>query len=74
MLIINKSNRPQIHKTYVLQPNQVKNIPDFIAEQWLKEGIIEKVEEPKKEIKEEVLEVLEVEEVKPKKKVSKKIK
>lgn len=70
MLIINKSNRPQIHKIYILQPNQVRNVPDFIAEQWLKEGIIEKVEQPKKEI----LKVLEVGEVKHKKKVSKKSK
>lgn len=72
MLLINTSKNPQICKTYVLQPNQVKNIPDFIAKQWLKEGVIEKVEQPKEEIKEEILEVAEVEEVKPKKKAKSK--
>lgn len=72
MILINKSKNPQICKTYVLQPNQVKDIPDIVAKQWLKEGVIEKVEQPKEEIKEEILEIAEVEEVKPKKKAKSK--
>lgn len=64
MILINTSKNPQICKTYVLQPNESKDIPNHIAQEWLKSKAIEEV----KEVKEEILKTVEQEEVKPKKK------
>lgn len=64
MILINTSKNPQICKTYVLRPNESKDIPNHIAKEWLKSKTIEEV----KEIKEEILKPVEQEEVKLKKK------
>lgn len=61
MILINTSKNPQICKTYVLRPNESKDIPNHIAQEWLKSKAIE-------EVKEEILEPVEQEEIKPKKK------
>lgn len=68
MILINTSKNPQICKTYVLQPNESKDIPNHIAKEWLKSKAIEEV----KEVKEEILKPVEQEEVKPKKKAKSK--
>ena len=68
MLLINTSKNPQICKTYVLQPYEVKDIPNHVAKIWLKSMAIKEV----KEVKEEILESVEQEEVKPKKKAKSK--
>lgn len=69
----------------ILKPNEVKDIPDDVAESWLKSGGVvkyvepkdlEKIEDENKKLKEQLkeLKTKEVQEEKPKKKNNKKAK